>query len=127
MRTVFRTLGVVLIVAFAGAASAHHSVAGQFDVTKTVTLSGVITRIDWLNPHIYVFLDGKDDGGAAGLWALETLPTAMMKKAGLTKDAVAGKAGEVVTVTARPSRDGRKNAWILRITYSDGHFYQLAS
>ena len=117
----------VLVAVFTGSSAwTHHSVAGQFDVTKTITHSGVITKIDWLNPHIYVFLDAKDDAGATG-WALETVPTAMMRKAGLTRDDLAGTAGEVVTVTARPARDGRKNAWILRITYPDGHYYQLAN
>jgi hypothetical protein len=129
MRIRSRALGLALLLAVTAGASVstHHSVAGQFDVTKTLTLSGVITKVDWLNPHIYVFLEARDDTGAVASWALETLPTAMMRKAGLTKDAVAGKAGEVVTVTAHPARDGRKNAWILRITYPDGHYYQLAS
>jgi hypothetical protein len=129
MRFGLRTLGLAVLVTLAGGSTAatHHSVSGQFDVTKTITLTGVITKIDWLNPHIYVFLDTKDEGGGVSAWALETLPTAMMRKAGLTKDMVAGKPGDVVTVTGRPARDGRKNAWILRIAYPDGHFYQLAN
>jgi hypothetical protein len=92
-----------------------------------VTITGVIGRIDWINPHIYVFVDGKDESGAAGQWALETVPTAMARKAKLTKDAVAGKQGETVTVTGHPARDAKKSAWILRITYSDGHFIQLSA
>ena len=71
-------------------------------------------------------MDGKDESGATAQWALETVPTAMMRKANLTKETVAGKQGETVTVVGNPARDGRKSAWINRITYSDGHFYQLS-
>jgi uncharacterized protein DUF6152 len=123
-RTLVLTVGVTLAVATA--AFTHHSTAGQFDMSKKVTVTGVIARIDWVNPHIYLFVDGKDESGATAQWALETVPTAMMRKANLTKDVVGGKQGETVTVVGNPARDGRKSAWINRITYSDGHFYQLS-
>ena len=129
MRSGYRALWLsVLVVLLAGASvSTHHSVSGQFDTTKKITVTGVITKIDWVNPHIYVFVDGKDDSGTAGQWALETVPTAMARKAKLTKDTMAGKPGETVTVTGHPARDARKSAWILRITYSDGRFIQLSA
>jgi hypothetical protein len=129
MRRASRTLIVAAAVTLVAgtAAFTHHSVSGQFDTTKSVTITGVITRVDWVNPHIYVMMDGKDASGAAGQWALETVPTAMARKAKLTKDMLAGKQGETITVTGHPSRDGRKSAWVLRITYSDGHFYQLSA
>jgi hypothetical protein len=123
-RTLVLTVGVTL--AIAATAFTHHSTAGQFDMSKKVTVTGVIARIDWVNPHIYLFVDGKDESGATAQWALETVPTAMMRKANLTKETVAGKQGETVTVVGNPARDGRKSAWINRITYSDGHFYQLS-
>jgi hypothetical protein len=116
--------GVVLA---STSAFTHHSVSGQFDTSKKVTITGVISKIDWVNPHIYVFVDGKDDTGAAGQWALETVPTAMARKAKLTKDAMAGNKGDIVTVAAHPARDGRKSAWILRITYPDGRYVQLSA
>jgi hypothetical protein len=106
---------------------AHHSVAGQFDTTKPITLKGVVSKIEWINPHVYVYLDVKDDEGSVTTWALSTLPTAMMRRAGLTKEALMGKAGEVVTVAAIPARDGTKHlGWISKITYADGHYHQLA-
>jgi hypothetical protein len=129
MRPAARTLVLSAILMFAAATAAftHHSVSGQFDTTKVATITGVITKVDWVNPHIYVMMDGKDASGAAGQWALETVPTAMARKAKLTKEMLAGKQGETVTVTGHPSRDGRKSAWVLKITYSDGHFYQLSA
>ena len=107
-------------------ASAHHSVAGQFDSSKRLQLTGTISEVDWINPHVYIHLDVKDEKGAVTPWRLETLPTAMLRKAGLTKDMIIG-GGMAVTVDAYLARDGTKNlAWVLKLTYDDGHYYQLA-
>ena len=115
-------LAIVASVLAASEAIAHHSVPGQFDMSKPMTLKGVISKVDWINPHIYVYLEVKDAGGASATWALATLPTAMMRRAGLTKETLQGKPGEVVTIDAVPARDGSKHlAWINKITYADGH------
>jgi len=107
-------------------ASAHHSVAGQFDSSKRLQLTGTISEVDWINPHVYIHLDVQDEKGAVTPWRLETLPTAMLRKAGLTKDMIIG-GGMAVTVEAYLARDGTKNlAWVLKLTYDDGHYYQLA-
>jgi hypothetical protein len=117
--------GVLLLLA-ASTASAHHSVTGQFDTTKSLTLKGTISKVTWMNPHIYLFLDVKEANGTAVTWALETLPTAMMRKAGLSKESLMGSPGEVVTVSVVPARDGTQRlAWISKITYADGRYYAL--
>jgi hypothetical protein len=111
----------------ASPAAAHHSVSGQFDQTKPMELTGTISKIDWINPHIYIHLDVKDAKGTVTTWALATLPTAMMRRSRITKESLQGKPGEIVKVSAVPARDGTKTlAWISRITYADGHFLQLA-
>ena len=117
-------LVVAMGIAVSDTLLAHHSVQGQFDMSKPVTLKGVITKIDWINPHIYVHLDVKDSGGTTNTWALATLPTAMMRRAGLTRESLQGKPGEEVTINAVPARDGSKHlAWINKITYADGHSF----
>jgi hypothetical protein len=109
-----------------GTAFAHHSVAGQFDSSKPVTLTGTISKIDWINPHIYFHLDVKDDKGAVTTWRLETLPTAMMRKVGLTSQLLIAD-GAKVTANAILARDGTQQlAWVSKLTYEDGHYYQLA-
>ena len=125
-------LGSLLLAASIGVAAtatllAHHSVPGQFDISKPVTLKGVISKVDWINPHIYVHLDVKSDKGAVTTWALATLPTAMMRRSKITKASLTGKPGEIVTIRAVPARDGTKHlGWINKITYSDGRYLQLA-
>jgi len=117
---------LTIVLLAASASFAHHSVSGQFDPSKSLTLKGVISKVEWINPHIYVFLDVKDADGTMATWALETLPTAMMRKAGLSKESVLGQPGEIVTVVANPARDGTKRlGWVLKITYADGRNYQL--
>jgi hypothetical protein len=106
---------------------AHHSVAGQFDSSKPMTLKGVITKVDWMNPHSYIYLDVKEPDGTTTTWALSTLPTAMLRRAGLTKESLLGTGKEIVTIDAIPARDGTKHlGYISKITYADGHFYQLS-
>ena len=119
-------LAAVTIVVMAASASAHHSVSGQYDSSKPLTLTGVISKVDWINPHIYLHLDVKDKDGAVTSWTLSTLPTAMMRRAGLTRETLQGKPGEIVTITAIAARDETKRlGWISKITYADGHHVQL--
>jgi hypothetical protein len=121
-------IGAFLSVAllFAASAGAHHSVPGQFDTSKPMTLTGTISDIDWINPHIYIHLDVKETDGAVARWSLGSAPPAMLRKANLTKAKLMGNAGEVVTIVVYPARDGTKNlGWVTKITYADGKFLTL--
>ena len=117
---------VALLTIGIGSAGAHHSVAGQFDNAKRTKITGTISKIEWINPHSYIYLDVKGDKGEITTWRLESLPTAMLRKAGLTSEMlIAG--GAIVTADALMARDGSAHlAWLLKLTYEDGHIYQLA-
>jgi Family of unknown function (DUF6152) len=65
---------------------AHHSFTAEFDGSKTVTLRGVVSKVDWINPHIFLYLDVKDDTGKTTTWALQSLPPLFFRGSGLTKD-----------------------------------------
>jgi hypothetical protein len=119
------SLAFALLLAVVTTAGAHHSVPGQFETTKPMTLKGVISDIDWVNPHIYIHLDVKDASGAVERWSLGSAPPAMLRKANLTKAKLMGK-GEVVEIVVYPARDGTKNlAWLTKITYPDGRVLTL--
>jgi len=116
-----------LLLAAAGLspAFAHHSVAGVFDVTKTVKLSGTVSRVDWINPHTYIYVDVKDAGGTVTTWKLESLPVAMMRRAGLSRQQILGD-GQHVVVEANPARNGMSAfGFALKISYDDGRHYQF--
>lgn len=125
-------VAVLVSVAISGAlaarsAAAHHSVGGEFDQHKTLTLSGVVSKVDWANPHIYLHFAVREANGAIADWRLETVPVAMMRKAGLTKALLMSNA-ENATVDIYPARDGTAHlGYLLKITYADGHHYQFGA
>lgn len=103
---------------------AHHSVAGAFDVTKEVVVTGRIVKLEWINPHVFVHVE--DAKGTT--WAFESLPIHMFHKAGVTRKMLLGgqdEPGQVVTVKALPAHVTPNAGLITRISYTDGHFYQL--
>ena len=107
--------------------SAHHSLAAEFRTDNPIEITGVITDMEWINPHSYLFLDVTDEAGDVVSWHLELLPTSMLRKAGLTKELMIGD-GRPVTVRIHTARDGTATlGYILKITYADGHYYQLAA
>jgi hypothetical protein len=116
----------MLLLAACGVAVAHHSLSGQFDVSKSFQLDGVVTRVDWMNPHVYVYVDGKGPDGAM-TYKLESLPVAMMRKAGLTKQSLLGE-GKPVHIQAHPARNGTPGlGYLLHLKFADGREVQFQS
>ena len=116
---------MIALVLLAAPITAHHSILGQFDVSRTVTLSGTISKVDWINPHPYVLLQVQDDSAQATTWGLSTIPIAMLRQAGITRESLTGMPGETVRVIVHPALNGKPLGWVLRITYGDGRFYSL--
>lgn len=105
---------------------AHHSFSAEFDSGKTVTLKGTVSKVDWINPHIFVYVDVKDDGGKTTTWALQSLPPLFFRGSGLTKDVLLSNKTEV-TVTANPAKDGTKAyGFMTKLTYADGHVFSMS-
>lgn len=120
------SIGIAAVSLTTFSVSAHHSFAGEFDSTKKAQLVGTISQVEWINPHTYIHIDVKDERGEIATWRLESLPTAMMRKAGLTKENIVGD-GSPVTADVILARDGTQHlAWAMKLTYADGHYYQLA-
>jgi hypothetical protein len=100
-------------------------VGGQFDVSKKIVISGTVEKVDWVNPHIYVHLKALDANGKPVTWSFGTVPVAMARKAGITKESLLA-AGQTVKVTAYPARDGTQNlGFLIRVDYPDGHFISV--
>jgi hypothetical protein len=126
LRSRIATLVVLAAGIAAAPALAHHSVPGTFNVEKTVAIKGTISKIDWINPHIYIYVDVKDRTGAVTTWKIETLPTNHMRRAGVTKEEIwqEAKAGEV-TVHMYPAHLNKTAGFLLRLTFPEGHFMHL--
>ena len=106
--------------------SAHHSPSAEFDVTHRMTLSGKLTKIDWVNPHIVVFIDAMGANGAGNAaWKFESNPPAWFRRVGVSRADFAKALGQNVTVEGNRSKDGSLYGYLLKITYADGSSLEL--
>lgn len=94
---------VASLVMFSGSAMAHHGVAG-YDMTKTITLHGTVSKFDWSNPHVVVYVDAKNEGGEMQHWTIEFASPVHMVRAGWSKSSM--KTGDDITIDTHPSRNG---------------------
>jgi hypothetical protein len=97
---------------------AHHSFDAEFDRAKPITLKGSVTKVEWGNPHIWIFIDVKDDKGTVSNWGVEGgAPNALFRE-GWRKDSV--KLGDTLTVEGNMAKDGSLRANANRVTLPDG-------
>jgi len=101
------------------AALAHHSFAAQYDGDKPVTLTGVVTKIDWTNPHMHFYVDVKDEQGGVTAWTFEGYPPNMLIRQGWKRD-VTLKPGDTITVFAWRARAEPNVAAARQVTFPDG-------
>jgi hypothetical protein len=97
---------------------AHHSFAAEYDSKQIVTLKGVLTKIEWTNPHAYIYVDVKDESGNVTTWALEGYPPNTLKRTGFARDLL--KVGDEITVTAYKAKDASFTGAAREITFPDG-------
>ena len=101
--------------------AAHHSRA-IYDQQRIVTLEGVVTRYEWTNPHVYLYVETEDDTGNAVEWALESNVTTIMRRRGWSKDTFAP--GDRVTAQGNPARDSTRNmALTVAVTKGDTTYF----
>jgi Family of unknown function (DUF6152) len=98
---------------------AHHSFGAEYDVNKPITLTGVITKVEWTNPHSFFYLDVKDKDGKVVNWKMEGYPPVVLYRTGWKKD-VTMKPGDEITVTGWQARDGGNWGHSRQVTFKDG-------
>jgi hypothetical protein len=84
---------------------AHHSFAAEYDSKKTVTVHGIVRKVAWVNPHVYVWVDVKDESGKVTTYAFESLSRNALMRGGWTRNSL--KAGDEVTVDGYLAKDGK--------------------
>ena len=87
---------------------AHHSFAAEYDSKKPVKLTGTVTKVEWMNPHVYFFIDVTDEKGVTTNWALEMGPPQGLQRGGWTRNTM--KIGDEVSVEGTRAKDGSNHA-----------------
>lgn len=111
-------LAAFLTAAAAHTLSAHHSFAAEFDVNKPVTLTGAVTKVEWGNPHIWVYMNVKDDRGAMQPWQCEGGAPNTLTRSGWSKDSL--KLDEQITIYGYLAKDGSKTCNLRTVTLPNG-------
>ena len=107
-------------------ASAHHSVQAQFDLNKPFTVTGVVTKVESINPHSYLYLDVKDESGTVRHWAFEMAGPGALRRSGLSRADRGGlKVGDTVTVNGVRAKDGTDSGLIKDMTLPDGRKFTI--
>ena len=96
---------------------AHHSFSAEYDSKKQVTLKGIVTKVEWMNPHVYFYLDVTDESGNITNWALEMGPPNGLQRSGWTRNTM--KIGDEVTVEATMAKDGSNQANARSVTMTN--------
>src|SRR6188768_450503 len=100
--------------------AAHHSFAAEFDASKAVRVTGTLTKVEWTNPHIYFYLDAKDDQGAVVKWTCESGAPGALSRRGL-------KLGDTIVVDGYQAKNGSNLMDARRVTLPDGRIVSGAS
>jgi hypothetical protein len=118
MHSRIRAAGLLALVAFALPALAHHSFNAEFDEKTTIKLMGAVTKVEWFNPHIWVYLNVKDADGKPQHWQCEGGAPNSLVRNGWTKNSL--KPGDEITLDGYLAKDGSKTCNARKVTMADG-------
>jgi hypothetical protein len=122
------TLAVLLAcvaVVTGGQVLAHHSFAAEFDASKAIRVTGTLTKVEWTNPHIYFYLDVKDDSGASVKWTCESASPGALSRRGFKRGDL--KLGDTIVVDGYRAKNGANLMDARRVTLADGRIVSGAS
>jgi hypothetical protein len=122
--TVYVFLGLAMFIPCASLL-AHHSPSAIFDMKKRVSIKGSVTKVDWINPHIVLYMDAKGDDGSVDNWKFESNPPRWFTKVGVTRADFAAAIGQTVTVEIVKAIDGSKYGYLQKITFPNGNQISL--
>src|ERR1700722_14061708 len=119
-RLVIALFVVITGIAFSRPLRAHHS-SSAYDMEHPVNMKGVVTNMEWGNPHVFIYLDVKDDGGNVEPWRVEGNSPNMLVRSGWKKEMI--KTGDQLFVNGAPAKNGSKVMWLITLTLANGQKY----
>lgn len=107
---------------------AHHSVQAEFDIHKTITMKGTVSKVEWINPHSYLTVNVTDPDGKVQKWGFELGGPGALRRAGMSRADRGGlKPGDEVTITALAAKDGSTNGFLQELSLPDGRVFKFAA
>jgi hypothetical protein len=106
----FFTMGSLLALGLMTPARAHHSFDAEYDGSRLATITGIVTKVDWVNPHAYIFINTKDETGATKSIRAELGPPYSLVRGGWKKDTV--KIGDQITIEGAALPKDARNNWV---------------
>jgi Family of unknown function (DUF6152) len=115
-----KRISILLFVLSIIAASlyAHHGRGATYDMKKRVTLKGTVSRVDWRNPHVVIFMDVKDEAGKVVTWGFENAGVSQLAQEGYNRNTL--KIGQEITAIVNPAANGSPTAIVVKVILADG-------
>ena len=126
-RKIYRVSLALMILLVTVSLWAHHSPSAIFDMSKRIGMTGTLTKIDWINPHIVVYIDAKAEDGKAESWVLESNPPAWFRRVGVGRADFAKSIGQAVKVEGVGAKDRSLYGYLQKITLADGSSLELTN
>jgi len=125
MKAHLALVAVCLALAPASRTIAHHSFAATFDASKAIRVTGTLAKVEWTNPHIYFYVDVKDEKGTVVRWACESASPGALSRRGFKRSLM--KLGETLVVDGYQAKNGANLMDARRVTLADGQILSGAS
>jgi hypothetical protein len=122
-----RSVGCLLVYSLVAVLplAAHHSFSAEYDTNQPVKVTGVVTKVEWLNPHVWFYVDAKGDDGKVANWAFSGGAPGQLMRRGISKSVI--QPGMTVVVEGYRAKDGSNNANGAKVTFPDGRQVFTAS
>jgi hypothetical protein len=127
MRGRISVVTVTLLFLLVPALWAHHSPSAIFNMAQRISVTGTLTKVDWINPHIVITMDSKGDAGKVDHWTFESNPPSWYRSVGLARADFAKAIGQTITVEGVRAKDGTFYGYMQKIKMPDGTSLELVN
>jgi Family of unknown function (DUF6152) len=126
-RTMLGARIALAVLFLSGSGWAHHSPSSIFDMSKKIAVTGTLTQVEWVNPHIAVYIDAKKTDGGVENWKFESAPPSWLRRVGVTSGQFKSAIGQMVTVEGNRAKDGSFYGFLQKITFADGTSLEMVN